>query len=197
MRYVSLDKIKDILILSLIFLTTVAWGQEAGREVSASSRSDLLRQIEIATEALLARFNEINTNRDLDTECRERRVTGSKLERQECKPRFLERAEAERGRQTLQGLQGPQKFCDKCILALPNRFVRPGFSLELDSFEVADAFEVPLDFFMDRANHARGSHLRDGVLRHYHVFHYGERRIWGATAAMLMNLYRRVQGVSG
>lgn len=76
-------------------------------------------------------------------------------------------------------------------------FVRPGFTLALDSFEVADAFEVPLDFFMDPANHARGSHLRDGVLRHYYVFHYGERQIWGATAAMIMNLYRRVRGADG
>ncbi|OWQ88762.1 coenzyme A pyrophosphatase [Roseateles aquatilis] len=93
--------------------------------------------------------------------------------------------------------------------------VRPGFDLRLDSFEVAEAFEVPLEFLMNPAHH------------HRHDFEYeiaggfGRRQflsmpwtgpglavssadpdvaltaatpkeffIWGATAAMLRNLYR-------
>lgn len=75
-------------------------------------------------------------------------------------------------------------------------FVRPGFSLSLDAFEVADAFEVPLAFIMNRANHRTGERLREGVRRRFHVFEYGDRYIWGATAAMLMNLYRRVHGMT-
>jgi hypothetical protein len=76
--------------------------------------------------------------------------------------------------------------------------VRPGFTLALDSFEVAEAFEVPLAFLMDPAHHQRhevefaGSTRRflsmpwdataaDGQLRHYFI--------WGATAAMLRNFY--------
>ena len=75
-------------------------------------------------------------------------------------------------------------------------FVRPGFALCLDDFEVAEVFEVPLAFIMDRANHRTGTRLREGVRRRFHVFEYRDRYIWGATAAMLMNLYRRVHGMS-
>ena len=73
-------------------------------------------------------------------------------------------------------------------------FVRPGFRLALDRFEVADAFEVPLDFLLDPGNHRIHSRPRNGVERRYYVFEYGERYIWGATAGILMDLYRRVAG---
>jgi 8-oxo-dGTP pyrophosphatase MutT (NUDIX family) len=76
--------------------------------------------------------------------------------------------------------------------------VQPPFSLRLDSFEVAEAFEVPLSFLMTPANHQRHeielqgrrrqflsmpwqTHGDDGVARRYFI--------WGATAAMLRNLY--------
>jgi hypothetical protein len=59
-----------------------------------------------------------------------------------------------------------------------------------DPFEVADIFEVPLAFIMDPANHQRRSRLTDqGVERWYYALSYEERLIWGATAAMLVNLY--------
>lgn len=73
-------------------------------------------------------------------------------------------------------------------------FVAEGFSLDLDSFEVADVFEVPLEHFFDPANHETRSREFKGRRRNYYVFEYQERVIWGATAAMLMNLYRRVSG---
>lgn len=77
--------------------------------------------------------------------------------------------------------------------------VRPGFDLALDSFEVAEAFEVPLAFLMNPANHHRHQMetpagprsfysmpwealAADGLPRHYFI--------WGATAAMLRNFYR-------
>jgi len=77
--------------------------------------------------------------------------------------------------------------------------VRSGFSMQVDPFEVAEAFEVPLAFLMDPSNHRwhaaeiagrRRKFLSmlwngvsaDGDPRHYFV--------WGATAAMLRNLYR-------
>lgn len=77
--------------------------------------------------------------------------------------------------------------------------VDPDFTLNLDAFEVAEAFEVPLDFLMNPAHHQRhvfrweegerqflsmpwtGSDLA-GVSREYFI--------WGATAAMLRNFYR-------
>jgi 8-oxo-dGTP pyrophosphatase MutT (NUDIX family) len=66
--------------------------------------------------------------------------------------------------------------------------VAPPFALTLDSFEVAEAFEVPLAFFLDPANRKTDSRLYQGKERHFFAFPYGERYIWGATAGMLVNL---------
>ena len=67
--------------------------------------------------------------------------------------------------------------------------VQPPFTLRLDANEVADAFEVPLDFILDPANHEKRSRPWEGRERHFYAMPYGERFIWGATAAMLRNLY--------
>jgi 8-oxo-dGTP pyrophosphatase MutT (NUDIX family) len=61
--------------------------------------------------------------------------------------------------------------------------------LSLDAFEVAEAFEVPLTFFLDPRNHQRNTLQYQGRTRHYYAMPYGPRYIWGATAGMLMNLY--------
>lgn len=71
-------------------------------------------------------------------------------------------------------------------------FVSPGFELTLDEFEVADAFEVPLNFLMDEANRQIHSREYKGVERQYYVFEYADRYIWGATAGMLVNFQRRL-----
>ena len=67
-------------------------------------------------------------------------------------------------------------------------FVHPPFEIDPDPFEVADVFEVPLAFFMDRRNHRQGSREYRGALRRFYVMEYQDRYIWGATAAMLVNL---------
>ena len=71
-------------------------------------------------------------------------------------------------------------------------FIRPGFALTLDSFEVAEAFEVPLTFFLDETSRQVHSRMRDGRRRYYYAFEYADRYIWGATAGMLVNLQRRI-----
>jgi 8-oxo-dGTP pyrophosphatase MutT (NUDIX family) len=68
--------------------------------------------------------------------------------------------------------------------------LRPPLSLELDRFEVAEAFEVPLAHFLDPANHRRHTLRQGGETRHFHAMPYGDYFIWGATAGMLMTLYR-------
>lgn len=68
--------------------------------------------------------------------------------------------------------------------------VHPPFELALDAFEVAEAFEVPLSHFLDPANHQRHSMQVEGRTRHFHAMPYGDYYIWGATAGMLMSLYR-------
>jgi len=72
--------------------------------------------------------------------------------------------------------------------------VAPGYELTLNASEVADAFEVPLDFLMGPENHQRHSRDWKGIQRHYYAMPYQERYIWGVTAGILRNLYERVYG---
>jgi 8-oxo-dGTP pyrophosphatase MutT (NUDIX family) len=67
--------------------------------------------------------------------------------------------------------------------------VRPPFALALDRFEVDAAFEVPLAFLMTPAHHRRHVWGAGGVQREFLSMPWGEHFIWGATAAMLRNLY--------
>ena len=73
--------------------------------------------------------------------------------------------------------------------------VRPPFELTLDANEVADAFEVPLDFILDPANHEKRSRAWFGRERHFYAMPYEDKFIWGATAAMLRNLYHFLRAV--
>jgi 8-oxo-dGTP pyrophosphatase MutT (NUDIX family) len=72
--------------------------------------------------------------------------------------------------------------------------VQPHYRLELNAHEVADAFEVPLDFLMNPAHHHRHAVDIGGLRREWFSMPYmdgsTDRFIWGATAAMLRNLYR-------
>ncbi|MEA2874313.1 MAG: hypothetical protein QOH67_4289 [Hyphomicrobiales bacterium] len=68
------------------------------------------------------------------------------------------------------------------------------YALTVNAREVADAFEVPLAFVMDKANHKRASRDWKGVTRHYYEMPFGERYIWGVTAGILRNLYEKIYG---
>ncbi|MDB5743902.1 MAG: hydrolase [Polaromonas sp.] len=81
--------------------------------------------------------------------------------------------------------------------------VRPGFELRPNPGEVADVFEVPLNYLMNPAHHRRHESEFDGVFRQWLSMPYTEpadeaclasesreRYIWGATAGMLRNFYR-------
>jgi len=69
-------------------------------------------------------------------------------------------------------------------------WIEPPVEFVLDPREVADVFEVPLSFVLDPANHQRGSIAREGEFHAYYVLPYPGRRIWGATAAILVGLAR-------
>jgi len=71
--------------------------------------------------------------------------------------------------------------------------IPPDLALEPHEHEVADWFEAPLGFVLDRANQRRASALFAGQTRHYYEIMWNDRRIWGATAAMIINLSRRLQ----
>jgi len=78
-------------------------------------------------------------------------------------------------------------FCVTPVVGL----LHPPIKLKLDSFEVAEVFEVPLAHFLDPINHQKHAiKINDGEVRHFHAMPYGEYFIWGATAGMLMTLYR-------
>lgn len=74
--------------------------------------------------------------------------------------------------------------------------VHPPFTVQADTLEVADIFEVPLSFLMDPANHEVRVFRRDGGERRFFAMPYprqeagGHYFVWGATAGMLRNFYR-------
>lgn len=71
--------------------------------------------------------------------------------------------------------------------------IPPDLPLHPHEHEVADWFEAPLTFLLDTANHVRASALFQGQTRHYYEIIWEDRRIWGATAAMIVNLSRRLK----
>jgi 8-oxo-dGTP pyrophosphatase MutT (NUDIX family) len=72
--------------------------------------------------------------------------------------------------------------------------VSPDYRLTLNAYEVADAFEVPLEFLMNPAHHRRHAVEWANARREWFSMPYmdgtNERFVWGATAGMLRNLYR-------
>jgi 8-oxo-dGTP pyrophosphatase MutT (NUDIX family) len=70
--------------------------------------------------------------------------------------------------------------------------VQPGFELVINEAEVDAAFEVPLGFLMDPANHRRESRVWLERERFYYTMPYGDRFIWGATAGIIRTIYERL-----
>jgi 8-oxo-dGTP pyrophosphatase MutT (NUDIX family) len=68
-----------------------------------------------------------------------------------------------------------------------------GLSLTPNQDEVADWFEAPLRHLLDPANQQRRAALFGGRERHYYEIMWNDRRIWGATAAIIVNLSRRLR----
>jgi 8-oxo-dGTP pyrophosphatase MutT (NUDIX family) len=70
--------------------------------------------------------------------------------------------------------------------------VAPDHRLVLNAEEVDAAFEVPLAFLMNPANHQRHEREWRGRQRSFYAMPYGDHYIWGATAGMIVNLYERL-----
>lgn len=72
--------------------------------------------------------------------------------------------------------------------------ISPAMTLQLNTQEVSEAFEVPLAFLMDPANHHWHRYEWQGVTREWLSMPYPDgdhmRFVWGATAGMLRNFYR-------
>ncbi len=74
--------------------------------------------------------------------------------------------------------------------------VDPGYVPEPDPGEVAEVFEVPLDFLMASANLRRMRVDYQGGVRHVMEYDWPGQRIWGVTAAILWNLRERLAAVT-
>lgn len=72
--------------------------------------------------------------------------------------------------------------------------VTPPFETQLDEFEVASIFEVPLAFFLDRRNHEKRAYDFEEIQRYFYVLPYKNHYIWGATAGMLVNFVDILEG---
>ena len=75
--------------------------------------------------------------------------------------------------------------------------IASGYIARPDPNEVADVFEVPLAFLLDPANVASFELEHRGRMRQVWEFSYPDQRIWGVTAAILLNLRERLAAVGG
>ena len=71
--------------------------------------------------------------------------------------------------------------------------IAPDLPLVAQASEVAEIFEAPLAYLTDPANQAVRHMEWRGRARRYHEIAWGDKRIWGATAAMIVNLSRRLE----
>lgn len=71
--------------------------------------------------------------------------------------------------------------------------VPPDLPLRPNPYEVESWFEVPLDFILDPQNLAEKSAVWQGRNRVYHEILWNDRRIWGVTAGIIINLAARLE----
>lgn len=76
-------------------------------------------------------------------------------------------------------------------------WIEPPVELSADPDEVAAIFEVPLGWLLDPANRQRRVREHDGERRHYYAMSWQGRYIWGATAAIIVNLQHVLAGGTG
>ena len=70
--------------------------------------------------------------------------------------------------------------------------IHPELELEINTHEVAEVFEVPLDHLLDPRNYETQSLEWQGAMRFFYAVTYQNHYIWGATAGMLKSLHDRV-----
>jgi 8-oxo-dGTP pyrophosphatase MutT (NUDIX family) len=91
------------------------------------------------------------------------------------------------------GFLDPYETVNSGFMILPVvGFVREGFTLNANTEEVAEVFEVPLDYLCDPRNRSPMSVERQGVVRQFHTIPFAGHTIWGATAEIIVNLSGRL-----
>lgn len=84
------------------------------------------------------------------------------------------------------GFLGPTTTVTKYAVTPVVGLIDPDFELRLDPVEVASAFEVPLEFLLDRANQELAEREFAGRTIPMTSFYFQQHRIWGATAGMVI-----------
>ena len=175
--------------------------EDAGREAAAVTAAAVLVPIVAHPAALTVLFTQRTPH--LKKHAGQISFPGGRAEPGDATPEFTALREA----QEEIGLRPEQA---EVIARLPEYFTRTGYRvtpvvallqppLELapDAREVDEIFEVPLAFLLDPRNHRRETREIQGRTVSYYAMPYGERYIWGATAGMLINLYRHLAGAPG
>ena len=62
------------------------------------------------------------------------------------------------------------------------------FTARANPTEVASVFRAPLDLFLDTRSYDSADIHWDGYAHRMHAFHYAGERIWGLTAALLIDV---------
>lgn len=125
---------------------------------------------------------------------------GGKIDADDASPlaAALREAEEEVGldpaRVTPLGYLGPYLTGTGFLVVPTVALLAPPLRLTVNPLEVADAFEVPLPFLMDPANHREQAREVMGRSRRFYAMTHGDRVVWGATAGMLRDLYERLYG---
>jgi len=174
---------------------------DAGREAAAVTAAAVLVPIVAHPEALTVIFTQRTPN--LKKHAGQISFPGGRAEPDDPGPEFTALREA----QEEIGLQPGRA---EILARLPEYFTRTGYRvtpvvgllqppLELapDAREVDEIFEVPLAFLLDPRNHRRETREIQGRSVGYYAIRFEQRIIWGATAGMLVNLYRHLGGAPG
>jgi len=95
---------------------------------------------------------------------------------------------------TIAGFLDAYDTLNTCFRILPVvGFLENEFQLTINTDEVAEVFEAPVSFLIDPRNHALKYANRRGVMREFFSITFGQHEIWGATAAMIVNLSERLR----
>jgi 8-oxo-dGTP pyrophosphatase MutT (NUDIX family) len=171
----------------------------AGREEAGVTPASVLVPIVSRPEGLNVVFTRRTTH--LKAHAGQVSFPGGRAEPGDATPEFTALREA----QEEIGL-APDRV--EILARLPDYFTRTGYRitpvvalltppLELvpDPREVDEVFEVPLAFLLDPGNHKRQTRELQGLTVGYYEMRYEDgHTIWGATAGMLVNLYRHLTG---
>ena len=168
----------------------------AGRQVAGATPASVLVPLIVHPSEMTVLFTQRTSS--LRNHSGQVSFPGGRAEPHDPTPEFTALREAEEE-------IGVRRDTVEVVARLPDYFTRTGFrvtpivglltpplELKPDPREVEDVFEVPLGFLLDPRNHERHTREFEGAMVGYYVMQHGERRIWGATAGMLVNLYRHL-----